>query len=236
MWILLLLVVIICVLIALFFITVKRYKNKIETLQKKGLNKTQKMKQLRTKKDQHDEVMNKLKNKNKKLKTTTNNNEKLVKINQQFRNQLSELEEKNELLQENKRKLQEDREKLKQKLEKIKENYSHLNKENKELKNSFINNEKIKSYKTIIKEALILQTFLNNDTQHHIQILHDFSELSEETIKEYLAHLCNLNLLKQVEDDTYQRNFSIKTDEEVFHRLICKIFDCDLQKLRQYLK
>lgn len=237
MWLSLILVGIICALVVLFFIIVKKYKRKIVSLEKKNHDKNQEIERLQNRKDHQDEMEDKLESKNVKLKNTFKDNERLIKGNQQLRNQLSELEEKYDLIQENKRKLQKDREKLRQKLEKTEEKCSHLNRQIGELKSNFLNNEKIKSYQTILKEALILQTFLHDDTRRYIQILHDFSEVSEETIREYLSHLCNLNLLNQVEDDTYQRNFSLEQkDEHMLDRLICKIFDCDLQKFRGYLK
>ena len=125
---------------------------------------------------------------------------------------------------------------LAKKIEKKEEMCSQLKKENKELKSNFLQNEKIKSYTTILKEALLLQTFLNDDTKRQIQILHDFPELSEETIRNYLSHLCDINLLTQVDDDTYQRNFSMEKDDHVLDKILCKIFDCDLQKFRKLLQ
>ena len=101
---------------------------------------------------------------------------------------------------------------------------------------NFLQNEKIISYTTLLKEALLLQTFLNEDTKRQIQILHDFPELSEETIRNYLDHLCDINLLTRVDDDTYQRNFSMEKDDHVLDKILCKIFDCDLQKFRKLLQ
>jgi chromosome segregation ATPase len=236
MWTLLFLIIILGVTLAVLFISAKKYKTKIESLEEKILDKKQEEEHLQSKGNHHDEVVNELKVKNKKLKTTSKDNQKLIKENQQLRNQLSELEEKNKLIQENKIELQKQREKFKKKIEKEEEMCSQLKKENKELKSNFLQNEKIKSYTTILKEALLLQTFLNDDTKRQIQILHDFPELSEETIRNYLSHLCDINLLTQVDDDTYQRNFSMEKDDHVLDKILCKIFDCDLQKFRKLLQ
>lgn len=236
MWTLLFLIIILGVTLAVLFISAKKYKTKIESLEEKILDKKQEKEHLQSKGNHHDEVVNELKVKNKKLKTTSKDNQKLIKENQQLRNHLSELEEKNKLIQENKIELQKQREKLKKKIEKKEEMCSQLKKENKELKSNFLQNEKIKSYTTILKEALLLQTFLNDDTKRQIQILHDFPELSEETIRNYLSHLCDINLLTQVDDDTYQRNFSMEKDDHVLDKILCKIFDCDLQKFRKLLQ
>ncbi|MEF8849147.1 MAG: hypothetical protein V5A68_08470 [Candidatus Thermoplasmatota archaeon] len=236
MWLLLLLIVTLALTLTLFFMTTKKHKTKIESLKQDMLDKKQEMKQSQTKRAHYDEKIDKLKDKNKKLKATSQENERLIKENQQLRNQLSELEEKNKLIQGNKRNLLKQREQFKKKIEKKDNKCSLLKKENKELKTIFLQNEKIKSYTTIIKEALILQSFLNEKTRRPIQILHDFPELSEETIRNYLGHLCDINLLTQITDDTYRRSFSMEKNNHILDKIICKIFDCDLQKIREKLR
>ena len=103
------------------------------------------------------------------------------------------------------------------------------------MKTKFLQNENIKSYTTILKEALILQTFLHNDTRQELQILHEFPELSEENIRNYLGHLCDINLLLEA-DGTYRRNFSMEEDDHVLNKILCKMFDGDLQKFKKLLQ
>ena len=235
MWLLLLLIVVLGITLFMFFKTDKQYKTKIESLEEKILDKKQEIEHLQSKINSHNDLVNELKIKNKKLKNTSEEEQQLTKENQQLRNQLSELEEKNKLIQGSKRELLEQREKLKKKFEEKDGKISELKNENKELKTKFLQNENIKSYTTIVKEALILQTFLHNDTRQELQILHEFPELSEETIRNYLSHLCDINLLLEV-DGTYRRNFSMEKDDHVLNKILCKMFNSDLQKFKKLLQ
>ena len=235
MWILLLSIAVLGIMLFVFFKTDKQYKTKIESLEGKILDKKQEIEHLQSKINSHNDIVNELKIKNKKLKTTSEDDQQLTKGNQQLRNQLSESEEKNKLIQGSNRELLEQREKLKKKFEKKDEEISELKNENKELKTKFLQNENIKSYTTILKEALILQTFLHNDTRQELQILHDFPELAEESIRNYLGHLCDINLLSEA-DGTYRRNFSMEKDDHVLNKILCKMFDGDLQKFKRLLQ
>ncbi len=230
------LVIVICIILAVFFIKAGNYESKIKTLEKKiSENKVEK-KPVEKKKNDKGSIIKNLKIENKKLKKKFDDNEGLVKENQQLRNQMAELEEKNKLIQGNKKDYHKQREEYKKELEKKDKKISSLKKENKELKNNFNENKKIRSYNTILKEALILQTFSKNDTQRFIQILHNFSDISEKKLSSYIEHLCDLDLLKKVDEDTFKRNFSIKKDEHFFDKIIYKIFDCDLQNLKDKLE
>lgn len=235
MWMLLLLTVALGITLLVFFKTNKQYKTKIESLEEKIIDKKQEIEHLQSKVNSHNDAVNELKIKNKKLKTTSGEDQRLIKGNQQLRNQLSELEEKNKLIQGSKGELLEQREKLKKKFEKKDDEISELKNENEELKTKFLQNENIKSYATIVKEALIVQTFLHNDTRQELQILHDFPELSEETIRNYLSHLCDINLLSEV-DGTYRRNFSMDEDDHVLDKILFKMFDYDIQKFKRLLQ
>lgn len=235
MWILLLSIAVLGITLFVFFKTDKQYKTKIESLEGTILDKKQEIEHLQSKINSHNDIVNELKIKNKKLKTTSEDDQQLTKGNQQLRNQLSESEEKNKLIQGSNRELLEQREKLKKKFEKKDEEISELKNENKELKTKFLQNENIKSYTTILKEALILQTFLHNDTRQELQILHDFPELAEESIRNYLGHLCDINLLSEA-DGTYRRNFSMEKDDHVLNKILCKMFDGDLQKFKRLLQ
>lgn len=235
MWVSLLLIAVLGITLFVFFKTDKQYKTKIESLEGKILDEKQEIEHLQSKINSHNDIVNELKIKNKKLKTVSEDDQQLTKGNQQLRNQLSELEEKNKLIQGSNRELLEQREELKKKFEKEDEEISELKNENKELKTKFLQNENIKSYTTAVKEALILQTFLHNDTRQELQILHDFPELTEETIRNYLGHLCDINLLSEV-DGTYRRNFSMEKDDHVLNKLLCKMFDGDLQKFKRFLQ
>ncbi|MEA3459004.1 MAG: hypothetical protein U9R21_10060 [Candidatus Thermoplasmatota archaeon] len=235
MWMLLLLTVALGITLLVFFKTNKQYKTKIESLEEKIIDKKQEIEHLQSKVNSHNDAVNELKIKNKKLKTTSGEDQRLIKGNQQLRNQLSELEEKNKLIQGSKGELLEQREKLKKKFEKKDDEISELKNENEELKTKFLQNENIKSYATIVKEALIVQTFLHNDTRQELQILHDFPELSEETIRNYLSHLCDINLLSEV-DGTYRRNFSMDEGDHVLDKILFKMFDYDIQKFKRLLQ
>lgn len=235
MWVSLLLIAVLGITLFVFFKTDKQYKTKIESLEGKILDEKQEIEHLQSKINSHSDIVNELKIKNKKLKTVSEDDQQLTKGNQQLRNQLSELEEKNKLIQGSNRELLEQREELKKKFEKEDEEISELKNENKELKTKFLQNENIKSYTTVVKEALILQAFLHNDTRQELQILHDFPELTEETIRNYLGHLCDINLLSEV-DGTYRRNFSMEKDDHVLNKLLCKMFDGDLQKFKRFLQ
>lgn len=232
---LLLLTVALGITLLVFFKINKQYKTKIESFEEKIIDKKQEIEHLQSKVNSHNDAVNELKIKNKKLKTTSGEDQRLIKGNQQLRNQLSELEEKNKLIQGSKGELLEQREKLKKKFEKKDDEISELKNENEELKTKFLQNENIKSYATIVKEALIVQTFLHNDTRQELQILHDFPELSEETIRNYLSHLCDINLLSEV-DGTYRRNFSMDEDDHVLDKILFKMFDYDLQKFKRFLQ
>lgn len=235
MWMSLLLAVALGITLFVFFKTNKQNKTRIESLDEKIIDKKQEIEQLQSKVNDHNDAVNELKIKNKKLKTTSGEDKRLIKGNQQLRNQLSELEEKNKLIQGSKRELLEQREKLEKKFEKKDGEISELKSENEELKTKFLQNENIRSYETIIKEALIVQTFLYNDTRQELQILHEFPELTEETIRNYLSHLCDINLLSEV-DGTYRRNFSMDKDDHVLDKILSKMFDYDLQKFKRLLQ
>ena len=235
MWMSLLLIVVLGITLFAFFKTDKQYKTKIESLEGKILDKKQEIEHLQSKIELHNDIVNELEIKNKKLKTISEDDQQLTKGNQQLRNQLSESEEKNKLIQGSNRELLEQREKLKKKFEKKDDEISELKSENKELKTKFLQNENIKSYTTIVKEALFLQTFLHNDTRQELQILHEFPELSEEDIRNYLNHLCDINLLSEA-DGTYRRNFSMEKDDHILNKILCKMFDGDLQKFKKFLQ
>lgn len=236
-WILLILILIavLGITLSVFFKTDKQYKTKIESLKEKIQDKKQEMENLQNTINQNEDLAKELKIKNKKLKTTSVVDQQLIKENQQLRNQLSELEKKNKLIQGNKEELLKQREELKEEFGEKDSEISELKNENKELKTNFLQNENIKPYTTIVKEALILQTFLHNDTRRELQILHDFPELSEENISNYLSHLCDINLLSET-DGTYKRNFSIEKDEHILNKILCKMFDGDLQKIKKFLQ
>ena len=76
---------------------------------------------------------------------------------------------------------------------------------------------------------------MHNDTRQELQILHEFPELSEEGIRNYLNHLCDINLLSEV-DGTYRRNFSMEKDGHILNKILCKMFDGDLQKFKKFLQ
>lgn len=236
MLLILFLVGVICVILTVFFIKAGNYESKIKSLEKKISEKKVDKKPVGKKKDEKENIIKDLKARNKKLKEKFEYNEKIIKENQQLRNQMAELEDKNKLMQNNKKSHHEQKKEFKEKLEEKDRKIKNLKNENNELKKDFVDNKKIRSYETLLQETLILQTFLEKETQRFIQILHNFSDISEKNLKSYLNHLCDINLLKKMDDSTFKRDFSLKKDEHVFEKIVYKIFDGDVQKIKKSLQ
>lgn len=219
----------------MIFKTVKKLESKIESLEKELDEKNDEIKTLKIKIDNSEDINNKLDKKNKSLKKNLKDNKELIKRNQQLRNHLSELEDKFNLIKKDKIKLQNQKQKFVENVEITDENLLKLKNENEELKQKFLENEKVKSYIALLKEALILKTFLKDNNKRKLQIIHDFPELSEEEIINYLNHLCELELLSKVDNDAYKCNFSIKNDKDLFDQIFYKIFECDLKNFKKLI-